>query len=71
MAQSYSVSLRTVAEEQGFLLLHTSSDYEEAQIYTADVNRPGLQLAGYYDYFDPRGNHLHGAVFLGGSPRPV
>ena len=62
MAQTYSVSLRAVAEEQGFLLLHTSEDYDEAQIYTADVNRPGLQLAGYYDYFDPRRLQIIGRV---------
>ena len=62
MAQSYTVPLRTVVEEQGFTLLHTSEDYEQAQVGTADLNRPGLQLAGYYDYFDPHRIQIIGCV---------
>ena len=62
MAQSYTVPLRTVVEEQDFTLLHTSEDYEQALVTTADVNRPGLQLAGYYDYFDPRRIQIIGRV---------
>ena len=56
MSQSYSIPLKKVAEEQGFTLLHTSADYAQIQLTTADVNRPGLQLAGFYDYFDPQGD---------------
>ena len=35
-------------------VLHQGGDYEEAQLSITDVNRPGLQFQGFYDYFDPR-----------------
>ncbi len=35
-------------------LLNRGSDYEEAVLTITDVNRPGLQFLGFYDYFDPR-----------------
>ena len=53
MAGKYSVKLKTLAEENGLTPLHTSEDYEERLLTTADVNRPALQLAGFYNYFDP------------------
>lgn len=62
MSQSYSIPLKKVVEEQGFTLLHTSADYAQIQLTTADVNRPGLQLAGFYDYFDPQRLQIMGVV---------
>ena len=62
MAQTYSVPLKTIVEEQGFTLLHTSADYAKELLTTADVNRPGLQLAGFYNYFDPRRLQIIGRV---------
>ena len=35
-------------------VLHKGSDYEETRLSITDVNRPGLQFHGFYDYFDPR-----------------
>lgn len=35
-------------------LLNRGSDYEESELTITDVNRPGLQFLGFYDYFDPR-----------------
>ena len=35
-------------------VLHQGGDYEEARLSITDVNRPGLQFQGFYDYFDPR-----------------
>ena len=62
MSSAYSVPLKKVVEEQGFTLLHTSSDYDEIRLETADVNRPGLQLAGFYNYFDPKRLQIVGRV---------
>ena len=42
--------------------LNISSDYENAVITTSDVNRPALQLTGFYDYFDPTRVQLIGRV---------
>jgi HPr kinase/phosphorylase len=40
-------------EEQKLNIVYPSTDYEKVLIKTGDVHRPGLQLAGFYDYFDP------------------
>mgnify|MGYP002730398148 FL=1 len=54
MASKYSVLLKTIAKENGLEPLHTSADYETRLLTVADVNRPALQLAGFYNYFDPK-----------------
>ena len=54
MSGKYSVKLSTVVEEQGLRAVHTSADYDQRVLVTADINRPALQLAGFYNYFDPK-----------------
>lgn len=34
-------------------ILHKGEDYDSTQLTITDVNRPGLQFQGFYDYFDP------------------
>ena len=34
-------------------ILHKGRDYDSTQLTITDVNRPGLQFQGFYDYFDP------------------
>ena len=58
----YSVSLGSGAREQGVAVLHAAKDFGSARVRTADVNRPALQLAGFYDYFDPKRLQLIGRV---------
>ncbi len=53
MAQPYSVLLSTIVEEQALTIINASSDYEQAKIIDTAVGRPGLQFAGFYEYFDP------------------
>ena len=62
MRSKYSVKLKTVVEEHHLHPLHTSKDYETALLTTADVNRPALQLAGFYNYFDPHRLQMIGHV---------
>ena len=62
MSHKYSVPLKTIAEEQGLTVLHACSDYDRRMIETSDVNRPGLQLAGFYNYFDPKRLQIIGRV---------
>ena len=54
MATEYSVLLSTLVKEHELGVVNTSSDYEEAQITSMAVGRPGLQFAGFFEYFDPR-----------------
>ena len=62
MRNKYSVKLKTIAEEMELTPLHTSADYEQALIITADVKRPAMQLTGVYNYFDPHRLQIMGRV---------
>lgn len=35
-------------------ILHRGRDFDEERQFITDVNRPGLQFHGFFDYFDPR-----------------
>ncbi|MDR0884635.1 MAG: HPr(Ser) kinase/phosphatase [Oscillospiraceae bacterium] len=50
----YTVSLAKIIDMHKFEVLYTPTAPEEIFVESADVNRPGLALAGYFDYFDPR-----------------
>lgn len=52
MATNQGVKLYKVIERFNFEVLHRAENWKEIEIYTQDVNRPGLQLAGFFDYFD-------------------
>ena len=62
MASKYTVPLKTIAEQMKLEPLHLSSDYETAVLSMADVNRPAMQLTGFYDYFDPKRLQVIGRV---------
>ena len=53
MAETYSVPLSRVVAEFKLEVAYRSTDYDKIQITVADVARPGLQIAGYYDHFEP------------------
>lgn len=48
----YSVKLKTIVEKAQLDVIHLSQDYEEVRLHTPNVNRPGLQMTGFYDFFD-------------------
>ncbi len=62
MRSKYSVKLKTIVEEHELQPLHVAKDYETAVITTADVNRPAMQLTGFYNYFDPKRLQIMGRV---------
>ena len=53
MFDIHSVPLKTLVEEFDLELLYESSDYSAVCLTVEDVARPGLQLAGYFDHFEP------------------
>ena len=53
MLDTYSVSLKKLVEEFSLEVVCASSDYEIIRVTVEDVARPGLQLAGYFDHFEP------------------
>ena len=62
MKEKYSVKLSDVVREEKLKILHASANYENALVYTSDVNRPALQLAGFYNYFDTSRLQMIGRV---------
>ena len=53
MIDTYSVPLATIVKEFELQVVHAATDYESIQITVEDVARPGMQLAGYFEHFDP------------------
>lgn len=47
-----SVSVKKIAEDLKLDVVYMPEDVD-AEVTLSDVNRPGLQLAGYYDFFVP------------------
>ena len=62
MFNVYSVPLTTLVKEFELEVAYRSSDYEDIQLTVADVARPGLQLAGYFDHFEPMRLQVMGNV---------
>lgn len=58
--QTFSVSLSKIIEEFKLEALYLPK--EEVMVQTTDVNRPGLQIAGFFSYFDPRRIQIFGMV---------
>ena len=58
----YSVPLTTLVKEFDLEVAYKASDYESIQLTVADVARPGLQLAGYFDHFEPMRLQVMGNV---------
>lgn len=48
------VPLPELVSSLGMTVLNRGTDYETALVGIKDVNRPGLQLVGFFDYFDER-----------------
>ncbi|MCR5592362.1 MAG: HPr(Ser) kinase/phosphatase [Saccharofermentans sp.] len=48
-----SIFLSQIVEHFELEVVYDSGDINERRITVADVTRPGLQLAGYYDHFGP------------------
>ncbi|MBQ5337461.1 MAG: HPr(Ser) kinase/phosphatase, partial [Oscillospiraceae bacterium] len=53
MAENFTVSLQKIIDEYQLEVIHTHKNPEEILISENDVNRPGLQLMGFYEYFNP------------------
>ena len=56
------VPLTTLVKEFHLEVLHTATDFEKICLTVVDVARPGLQLAGFYDHFEPMRLQVMGNV---------
>ena len=62
MIHSYSVALTQLVKEFNLRPIHKATDYEQINITVDDISRPGLQLAGYFDHFEPMRLQVIGTV---------
>ena len=49
---TFNVSLKTLTDRVSMDVVYTPKELDQICVEIAEVNRPGLFLAGYYDYFD-------------------
>ena len=62
MIDTYSVLLSTIVKEFNLEIAHAATDYESIRLTVEDVARPGLQLSGYFDHFEPARLQVMGNV---------
>ena len=62
MEPRYSVKLSQLVEEFGLKKVYTPPDFENVRIVTPDLNRPGMQLVGFFSHFDNERIQLMGTV---------
>ncbi len=53
MIDTYSVPLMTIVKEFDLLVEHAATDCDFIRLTVPDVARPGMQLTGYFDHYDP------------------
>lgn len=52
MAETYSVTLKQIADELSLNVVYAPKPLDEYKIINNDINRPALQLTGFYSYFN-------------------
>lgn len=52
MQSGFTVTLKQIIDEFSLEIMYTPMDSEAIIIENAEINRPGLQMAGYYEFFD-------------------
>ena len=62
MEPRYSVKLSLLVEEFGLKKVYTPPDFDSVRIVTPDLNRPGMQLVGFFSHFDNERIQLMGTV---------
>ena len=60
--KEYGVCLGDLIQEFNFEVIHGPEGFEKIEITKDDVSRPGLQLAGFFDFFDPNRLQVMGKV---------
>lgn len=65
MKTDFTIALSLIIKEFSLQVLNMPDDPENIMISTAEINRPGLQFAGYYEYFDPRRIQVLGMSEIG------
>ena len=62
MAEIYSVELKKIIDEFSLDEIYIPEDPEKILVHCTDVNRPGLQLTGFFDHFEAQRIQIIGKV---------
>ena len=62
MMNNYSIPLKTLVEQFHLEVIFAATDFDAVRLTVSDVARPGLQLAGYMDHFEPMRLQVMGNV---------
>ena len=62
MDQTFGVKLTDIVDKMKFGVIRKAADYDRIRITSPNLNRPGLQLAGFYEFFDYDRIQLFGKI---------
>ena len=65
MKKDYTISLDRIINEFSLVSVNMPQEAEQIFVSTSEINRPGLQIAGYYEYFDERRIQILGMSEIG------
>ena len=65
MKTDFAIELSRIIKEFSLQVLNMPQDPNDIKVSSAEINRPGLQLAGYYEYFDPKRIQILGMSEIG------
>ncbi len=60
--QQFSIPLSQVVNEFHLEKIYESSDYDSIEVSSSEINRVGMQLVGFFDYFNARRIQILGKV---------
>ena len=53
MIDAHSIPLSSIVKEFDLQVVYAATDFDSIRITVEDISRPGIQLSGYFDHFDP------------------
>ena len=59
MRTNFSIPLEKIISEFSLEVPNMPSEPEKISVVTAEVNRPGLHMAGYFEFFDEKLSLIH------------
>lgn len=65
MKTDFTIPLSRIIKEFSLEVLNMPCDADDIMISTAEINRPGLHLAGYYEFFDAKRIQILGMNEIG------
>ena len=64
MEQRHKMKLSYLVKEHELRIVHPASNYKQCTLSTYNLTRPGLQLTGFYEYFQPQELQIIGKTEL-------